>query len=962
VFLIGKTVSHYKILSKLGEGGMGVVYSARDTRLDRLVALKFLPAGLETHDAAKKRFIQEAKTASSLEHPNICAVHDIGETEDGQMFIAMPHYEGETLDKRIARRPLEITEVINIAIQIADGLAKAQERGIVHRDIKPGNVLITKDGHVKILDFGLAKLAMQTRLTKTGTTVGTVAYMSPEQVRGDEVDARSDIFSLGAVLYELLTGQLPFRGDHEAAIIYGIVHNDPDPIQTHHSGISEQFQQVIERAMAKEPGARYASATELGQALRAISPQSTSVPLPKRRKWKPLAAISTGVVLVIAAVLIVNPFEVEIKRPEATAGENKLAVMYFENMTDPSDPRRHGEMLAELLITGLSEAGNLRIVSSQRLYDLLKQLGKEQEKKIDRTTATEVAKRAQARWMMQGRILQTEPSFVVTSQIVDMATGDVAASQRTQGEHGESLFSLVDRITEQTLDDLAVSGTAAGARPVSEMSTASEDALRFYLEGVEYSRKHFTQEARESFRESLAIDSTFAMAAFRLGIMEGSLDRRRLLRQAARHAHRASARERLYLRAAEAIANYDWPAHNAAFQAVLEEYPDDKFALERLASNTFVGLQERIEYGHRLVELDPTHAEAWSALAYAYMRQGRYRDALQAADKYLELEPNAPSPHNTRGNIYAWFGRLDDAIKSYTRAVEIKPDFGNYETVQRLGHMYANKGDFAQAEVQYRRALESSDGRIRRWGRDCLAHLLGHRGRYAEALEVLEAGERVERIEGVTDAAPIARWRLVRKTRILKNVGEPARGIATTEVVRKLDGINPQSFWEHIFAYECMIEMGMVERASEYLEPLRMRVDDLSSYDKLIYDVEIARLASARGNYHDALAAYDRLWERVALEAHATTHADFQVWFAEACFKSMRWADVIRVVERRLTGYPYRIRDARFHYFLGVAYQETGRNDEAIEQLEKLLTIWADADSGLEGLDDARHRLAILKH
>jgi serine/threonine protein kinase len=267
VLLIGKTVSHYKIISKLGEGGMGVVYKAEDTRLGRSVALKFLPASLGTQDAAKKRFIHEAKAASSLEHPNICAVYDIGETDDGQMFIAMPHYDGETLQERIARGPLEISDAIDIVTQLASGLAKAHEQGIVHRDIKPGNIFITKDGHVKILDFGLAKLATETRLTKSGTTLGTIAYMSPEQASGGDVDARSDIFSLGAVFYELLTAELPFKGDHEAAIIYGIMHNVPEPLQTQRSDASEGLQEVVERALAKNVDERFESAQQLRDAL-----------------------------------------------------------------------------------------------------------------------------------------------------------------------------------------------------------------------------------------------------------------------------------------------------------------------------------------------------------------------------------------------------------------------------------------------------------------------------------------------------------------------------------------------------------------------------------------------------------------------------------------------------------------------------------------------------------------------
>ena len=220
--MIGKTISHYRIIEKIGGGGMGIVYKAQDLKLDRFVALKFLPPHLTTSKEEKQRFIHEAKAASTLEHNNICNIHEIDETEDGQLFISMAYYEGETLDNKIKEKPLPIEEAIDIAIQIAQGLAKAHEKEIVHRDIKPANIMLTKEGVVKVLDFGLAKLSKQTKLTKEGTTLGTIAYMSPEQTRGDKVDRKTDIWSLGVILYEMITGQLPFKGDYDQAVMYGI--------------------------------------------------------------------------------------------------------------------------------------------------------------------------------------------------------------------------------------------------------------------------------------------------------------------------------------------------------------------------------------------------------------------------------------------------------------------------------------------------------------------------------------------------------------------------------------------------------------------------------------------------------------------------------------------------------------------------------------------------------------------
>jgi serine/threonine protein kinase/cephalosporin-C deacetylase-like acetyl esterase len=261
--MIGKTISHYKILEKIGEGGMGVVYQAQDIRLDRTVALKFLPQQFTDNEEAKKRFIHEAKAASALDHPNICNIFEIDRTPDGQMFIAMAYYEGENLRDRLKRGPLEVQEALNVISQIATGLAKAHEKDIVHRDIKPANILITAEGVVKIVDFGLAKLEGRTRVTKTQTTLGTVAYMSPEQARGDEVDHRTDVWSLGVILYEMITGQLPFKGDYEQAVIYSILNKKPKPPNELREGLPKELEQIVIRALGKNKEDRHQSASDV---------------------------------------------------------------------------------------------------------------------------------------------------------------------------------------------------------------------------------------------------------------------------------------------------------------------------------------------------------------------------------------------------------------------------------------------------------------------------------------------------------------------------------------------------------------------------------------------------------------------------------------------------------------------------------------------------------------------------
>ena len=300
--MIGKTVSHFRIVRELGRGGMGVVYLARDIDLERDVALKFLPAHLTHDDSTTQRFIAEARTASGLDHENICAVHEIGRSEDGMVFIAMAYYHGRTLKEIIAEGPLDAARARDIAEQIAGGLVVAHERGIVHRDIKPANIIVTERGQVKILDFGLAKLvASTTHLTETGTTVGTVAYMSPEQLRGQNVDARSDLWSLGVVLYEMLAGRLPFAGDHPAAVSYSILHERPTPVTHHRAGVPPEVVRVIERALQTNAGERYASAKEMRDDLRGTSSGAAARSRRVSKRWMG-AAIAAAVVLVAAIV------------------------------------------------------------------------------------------------------------------------------------------------------------------------------------------------------------------------------------------------------------------------------------------------------------------------------------------------------------------------------------------------------------------------------------------------------------------------------------------------------------------------------------------------------------------------------------------------------------------------------------------------------------------------------------
>jgi len=336
--MIGKTVSHYQILEKLGGGGMGVVYKARDLKLERFAALKFLPPHFGTDEEKKERFLHEARAASALDHPHIGTIYEIDETEDGQLFIAMAFYEGETLKKKIARGPLPIETAVDIAHQVTQGLAKVHEQGIVHRDIKPANLMLTRDGAVKIVDFGLAKLVAGTRITKTGTTMGTVAYMSPEQALGESADHRTDLWSTGVVLYEMVTGQLPFKGEHEQAVIHSILKREPLPMGSLRSEVPVELERAVKKSLAKKLRDRYQQAEEMRGDLIALAREHDSIVTRQRpsapalspvRRNSRYAAVALVVLLFAAGIIFwrgreTRRIEAWLAGVESAAGEGRL--------------------------------------------------------------------------------------------------------------------------------------------------------------------------------------------------------------------------------------------------------------------------------------------------------------------------------------------------------------------------------------------------------------------------------------------------------------------------------------------------------------------------------------------------------------------------------------------------------------------------------------------------------------
>ena len=630
--MIGKTILHYKILEKLGEGGMGVVYKAEDTKLKRIVALKFLPADLTRDEEAKKRFAHEAQAASALDHPNICNIHEIAETDDGQVFICMAYYEGETLQKKTSRRPLKIPEAIDIAIQVADGLAKAHGQDTVHRDLKPANVMITKEGVLKILDFGLAKLAGATKLTKTGTTVGTAAYMSPQQAQGEEVDRRADIWSLGVVLYEMLTGKHPFKGDYEQAVMYSIMNEEPEPITGLRTGIPMELEKIVTKCLEKDPSERYQHADELLVDVRRIkksleSGESLSVtkahiPITKEPEKKPIWRQPVSILTaIVATMMLILGVQWILKRdgeePFVVSFEKSVAVMPFDNLTGDAsfDVWRKG--MSQLLSTALSSSRELYVLNNEVISDGLEGLGSVQTARIAPSLARQIARKANVKIVIMGSILKAGNKLRLQVKLQDVESDRILKSETVDGNSEDDLFSMAEDISNRVKDYLETKALKQDVDyELGQVFTSSAEAYRYYLQGMDAWYESDMTIAVQRWTQAASIDTNFMMAHFFLAYgyqnlaYDGNTAAR--MREARKWAEKAYGRKN--------EVPYKYQVMLDFHRAHIEKKP-----------------RERIKWAKRLVQLDPQLWEAWFNIGYAYYRLEQYNQAIKPLKKAMEL-------------------------------------------------------------------------------------------------------------------------------------------------------------------------------------------------------------------------------------------------------------------------------------------------------------------------------------
>jgi tetratricopeptide (TPR) repeat protein/predicted Ser/Thr protein kinase len=974
--MIGKTISHYKILEKLGEGGMGVVYKAQDTKLDRPVALKFLPPHISDNAEEKARFIHEAQSASALNHPNVTTIYGIEESPEG-LFIVMEYVEGKTIKEIAEKDALSIKKVLDIGIQICEGLATAHEKGIVHRDIKSDNIMLTPRGQVKIMDFGLAKLKGATKITETGTTLGTAAYMSPEQASGEEVDQRSDIFSFGVVLYELLTGQLPFKGDHQAAIIYSVINEEPQPIARFNNRVSVKLEDIVFKALAKEKEERYQHIDDLLADLRRERKsleyvKTTQIPVAEppqpKRKLLPFIIPASIVFIVALIFFVLKPFKFEIV-PEkgAVAKENSLAIMYFENLVDREDKERLGEIVTNLLITGLSESQYLNVVSSQRLYDILKLLGKEGTKVIDKSVASQVATQAGAKWMLLGSILQVEPQVILTSQLVEVESGRVLSSERITGEPGEKIFSMVDKLTVEVKKDLSLPAQAQKEETpkVADVTTYSPEAYRYYLEGRDYLYKMYTAEAEKSFRKALEFDSTFAMAYLWLATGVGTEtkeEQKRLIAKAVKYSDKVSQKEKYYIKSQEANISGNYTQAIKELQKIVERYPDEKLAFFMIGQIYYSNLrefEESVHYLNKAIEIDPLYKLAYNTLTYVYNDMGDFDKSIWAINKYISLAPDEANPYDSRADLYAYNGKLDQAIESYKKALEIKSDF--YMSLLKLGDMYLFKKDYARAESCFEVLSSSNEKSWRTTGRLCLVLIPLYQGKFEDALKVLDDGiaaDRMEQTEGAMNAG-----KYFGKVSIYEEQKKMSLALKEAEIAMEImkkarpdDPVNARDYYTYLLA-----KSGKIAEAEEAARVLKKDIEEKDTTKMSSYWWTLGEIELAKGDTNKALSYIERVYKNSPTPSFGLRYS-----LAEIYLKTGRLGEAVSELEKALSRYD----DDRVwatgiavkaYYLLGLAYEKSGWNKKAIEKYEEFLDIWKDADPGILEVEDAKERVKKLR-
>jgi serine/threonine protein kinase/tetratricopeptide (TPR) repeat protein len=947
--MVGTQIAHYRMLRRIGAGGMGEVYLAQDLRLDRQVAVKILPAADLVDERARKRLLREALAAASLDHPFICKIFDAGE-DGGQPFIAMEYVDGTTLKDRIARDRLPLKAAIRLACEIAEALDAAHRRGIVHRDLKPANVMVAADGHVKVMDFGVAArvslpdhAGTVSALTLRGETTGTLAYMSPEQLRGEQVDARSDVFAFGVLLYEMLTGTHPFLRPTQPATAAAILNDTPSPLNRYLDDPPPLLDHILTRLLAKSADDRHPSLRETQLELGAVLDPSTShqlTPPASGRRRTALAAAAAVVILAGAAFVSWRGLDViGLSEPAlAFKARDWILIADVENLTqDPVFDRS----LRVALEVGIAQSKYVNVLPRDRLAGVLRRMQAKPDERITETLAADIAQReGNVRGVLAGSITQLGSVYSITARLVDPYSGTAVVTESVQAQGKDRVLEALDDLSVRMRRKLGESWDQLGASrvPLPKATTPSLDALQAYSEGVRSRENQRTSD--ELLRQAVALDPDFAMAHAELGrryyLMPDSATRKAgevHLAKALGLLDRLSVREQLWIQASAEDARGNRESAVDRFTSYLAQYPDDARAWFRLGWTYMAGLQryeKAIDAFNRVATLTPRDGSAYVNLATCHAGLKQEQKAVELYAKAFELVPAFRTDmviNHEYGFTLVDLGRMEEAERVFAEMKSAPEPAKQARGARSAGLLEMLRGRYSRAENELRQSilLNRSSGAALSEYRDrlILARALHARGDAAAVAVELAAVDRLiarqtlgpEWLQGALTLkarrGDVAGARRLLAT-MVKNAGDSTAGSGMARNVA-LDTA-------HVDRARGEIELAErhPERALPLFESAHLRLKRPESLDSL------AAGYLAAGRLDEAAARYEELLKDPRLGNEAQ-----ELWLAAH-------VSLARLRERQ-----NRSADARVLY-------------------ERLIAFWKDAEPGLPLLKEARAAVVRL--
>jgi len=741
--LKGETFAgRYQIIQELGRGGMGVVYKAHDTKLNRRVALKFLPQELTHIAELKERFMREAQAAAALDHPNICTVYEFDETEE-KTFISMAFIEGQSLKKKIEQGPPELDEAVRIAIQTAEGLQEAHKKGVVHRDIKSANIMLDERGQAKIMDFGLARISGTTLMTQEGMAMGTIAYMSPEQARGETVDNRTDIWSFGVVLYEMFSGQLPFKGDHDQAVVYSILNERPKRLTDLRSEIPVSLEQVIDKAMEKVPENRYQNIAELLDDLKSISegivPEEIKVRLRKaklRRRKKAILYTGTATLLIIVTLIVLSVFTGHAEAIDA------IAVLPIENLTGDAEQEYFALAATDELIGQLSQISALRVISRTSIMQF----------KGKKKSLPEIAKELNVDALVEGTVLQVGDSVRVRVQLIEALPEERNLWAQTYDREITDVQVMYREMARAIADKTRIELTAQEEAILASTHQVDPEAYEAYRKGLFHwyrLAEHDLEIARQYFELALEKDPNYALAYLGLDSVLGGYriqglmpaieasEKRKVYRQKAMELNPNLPELQFHIAGGNVwgTPNWDWEAGEKAYLRAIELNPNYAMAHAYYAYLLFYlnRPEEAMAQIEQALEIDPFHANIRTVYAWCLMYAHRYEEAVEFLEETIRTDPTGQMALGGLRAAYHMIGEHEKAIDVWKTWFSSRGEIEDEEALIRgyeEGGYYRALSTVADTKVERRKRTFVSPWQI--------ATLYTRAGEKEKALDWLE--------------------------------------------------------------------------------------------------------------------------------------------------------------------------------------------------------------------------------